>query len=404
MDLRKVYFQELPQIMEAEYARKHSWLLATVQRRLLQFSTVVRLISDHLNLLLSLSRERTKSEELISHCLEILHSSVGRRVSYLDRDSIATLVDFTRQASSLRITLHSLAHLESDSKFETKRSLRLIDQALELLREMGDRLREQLQKHRQLYSHLQERFRSIGATIKRLAKDFPNAESVLSIDNYSIHFNALLHRASQSVGRSTNMIDYNLILFLSKERILIAKKLEIILEYPRFLAFQYSTDLNHLYEGALAGSNLPLSFRSIVNTMNSPAFVESHLFRYPIEDFIETIRILHRHEKENEEETSESLVAIYYDEQIFLDLCAEYSAITRLLKLADFESAQLTLKDYRFSSSQEYKHLKEVGEKLYEFCLRVLRFNMFNKLFDEFREDTQRFFLEEFGRVIDIYY
>lgn len=399
-----MYFQELPQIMEAEYARRHPWLLATVQRRLLQFGTVVRLISDHLNLLLGLSRERTKAEELISHCLEVLQSSVGRRVSYLDRDAIVALADFTKHANSLRLTLHSLDHLESDSRLETKRSLKLINQALDLLKELGDRLRTQLQKHRQLYSHLQERFKSVGSTIKKLAKDFPNAESVLSIDNYSIHFNALIHRSIQGIGKSSNAIDYNLILFLSKERALIVKKLEIILEYPRFLAFQYSTDLKHLYEGALAGGNLPPSFRSIVNTMNSPAFVESHLFRYSIEDFIETIRVLHRYEKENEEETSESLVSIYYDEQIFLDLCAEYSTIARLLKLADFETAQLTLKDYRFSSSQEYRHLKEIGEKLYDFCLRVLRFNAFNKVFDEFREDTQRFFLEEFGLIIDIYY
>jgi hypothetical protein len=403
METRKVYFQDLPKIMELEFGIKNPFLLEKTRNKLRQFSHIIQLIVNHLNLLYNISKEKSKSHEIISHCLDVLSSVAGKTISYLDREAIGNLLEFKKQIGPLKVILHSLQHIETTSVADTSSSLKIIDKSFNLLNIVMDRIKDDLNKNRQIYSNLQEKFKTINLTIKKLAKEYSNAENILSIDNYSIHFNALFNKYLQSPNTNSN-VDYNFGLFLSKEKTLITHKIEIILEYPRFLAFQYSTDLNNIYENSVDGNSVPFNFRSIISNMNNTGFVENHLFRYPIEDFVQTIRLLHKYEKENEDENSESLVSIYYDEKVFLDLCSEFNVINRLIKLSDFESTQITLKNYRFASGQEYKHLKEIGEKLYEFSSRILKFNQFNKSFDEFREEIQTFFFKEFKIIVDIYY
>ena len=95
---------------------------------------------------------------------------------------------------------------------------------------------------------------------------------------------------------------------------------------------------------------------------------------------------------------------IYYDEQVFLDLTAKYQIAVNQIKALKSEEFKYKLKAAMDIHSNEFHQLKEIGEKIYEFTIKLFKWNIFNKHFNDFREEMQTYFFEEFDQIVDIYY
>lgn len=62
------------------------------------------------------------------------------------------------------------------------------------------------------------------------------------------------------------------------------------------------------------------------------------------------------------------------------------------------------LKQYQIQKSADFTLFQNTGEKILGQITKVLKYQQFNASFERFTEKMQRFFLEEFKMVVNIYY
>ena len=388
MPAKRVHFQNLIKEIEEKFDEVHPQVLSNVRNSLYRFLMAIKESQKMLQKQISSIKEKSRITETLENCFDAVNAICARQVSYLDLESIQSLQDACKPYLVILTTVNGY------------------DRVINAIKDALEDLKRVCTKHSQLLLHLQERFKSISQTIRRLQKEMVIIDFNGINETYCAQFNLLFAKHLQQIKPNTVQHDFGHLITTFKERKLLIKKIEILLEYPRFIAFEYSTDLKSDPEPVSSPLlKQPKHFRSIIANLNNPLFVENYLLKFPIEEVIQTIRLLHNHEKDKEEnESNEPLVSLHYDEQIFLDLCLELQLAQRILKDSDYENSLKVFKEYRSTHNQEYNTLKDVGEKIFQFSLKVFRYQLFNKVFDEFREDMQKYFFTDFGEIIDIYY
>ena len=395
-NIKKIHFKDLLKKMENSYISKYSEILQKIQFVLIQFTRLIEGIKTNLLYIVAIEKKNPNLKKMVKKCLESLETYFNTEYSYIDIESLKTIINLTKQLQYFKVAFHSLHHLEYIEKSSVSKELKKINSNLKQLEEIPNELRSLIDRNSLIYSYITKQFNDIGKYVKKFSRECSVGEK--TENEYIMAVNKLFGHLNGFKGRNkVSDVDYKKIIFNLKERQVIVKKIELMLEYPRHLAFQCKTFNLNL---EIPGFEKPKKFGDFVKNLNNQNFVLDKLLSYELKDVLISIRYLFKTEEENEQI---SFFDVIYNEEIFIDLMTKFRK--NQLKLNCITDDYYTIKeDYKINNNNECNSLNALGDKIITFLMKLDRFNQFNKNFNKFREKCQIFFFEEFEMVINVYY
>ena len=395
--IKRIHFKDLLKTMETGYLTKYSEILQKIQFILIQFTRIIEGIKTNLLYIVSIEKKNENLKKMVKKCLNSLLIYFDTEYSYLDIESLKIIINLTKQLQYFKVAFHSLHHLEYSEKSSVYAELKNINANLKLLEDIPNELRTLIDRNSLIYSYITKQFHDIGKYVKKFSRECYIADK--SENDYITSFNTLITKLpSLSENKTKNNIDYKKMIYNLREKQIIIKKIELMLEYPRHLAFQCGTFNDNNLE--IPGFEKPKKFSDIVKNLNNENFVLDKLLSYEIKDILVSIRYLFKTEEEDEQI---SFFDVVYNEEIFIDLMTKFKK--NQLKLSEVSNDYYSVREeYKVNFSNEFKNMNSIGDKIVGYLVKLDRYNQFNMAFNKFREKCQVFFFEEFGIVVNIYY
>ena len=401
MEYRNIYYKDVLTEIENEYVKKYPKVINKIELYLTELLTKLEVIGLALSQIAGGEYVNSNGSNVVEKLNKQLKVINDKRFQYLNLSSINELIELSLELTKSQKSV-SMHVLEAQGQSSQLKAWKELDTALKGLKAPINKLKKQLDKDIIIFKYLSTVFEDVNKSLKRIAKEAAAIEGIENMDVYISNFNTLFTKIVGHSSKHTNkvaqckQVAYNFV-----ERAILIRKLEMLLEYPKQLAFQYK-----IKEKEYTLSNKkPESFTSILHSIGSPAFVRHKILSFKLEDVLYTLRELYASDEDEPDQSyGTSGYDINFDEDVFIELYINYHKTTLDLEFAGYHTFENVIADYQSQPNNDYKIVKETGNKISEQFNRIVRYNMFNDVFNEFREKMQVFFFEEFNELIDVYY
>lgn len=404
MEIQRIALKDLIRNIEEQCTKKYPNILEDIQLCIIKIKILIPEIIEQVRVLASLATDQTAVDTTIKKYAKLFYDLDSREIYYIDKKSIINFLDSSKMLAQTRLFFHTAEHIQFKSQWEANQSLKLIKNGINTLLQIFDDVKIKLHKNAQVYIYFNEMIEFISQKVKMFSEEITSVLSQKDFESYCHQFNSLYDIYKKSMDHMACK-DYVVYLHLKKEIKLLVQKLKIILEYPKELALHYHIRQQEFDQSQSMSLTKVSNFKTIVSYLKGTNFVETYLLAFGIEEIIETIRMLHNNETEKDDiEYQEPVTRIYYDEQVFLDLAAKYINLLAKMSTIKSEGLKIKWKSRKDVHPAEMANLMEIGERIYDFSIKMFKYSLFVKKFNGFRQKMQEYFYDEFDQVIDLYY
>ena len=293
MEIQNIHLKNLIKTIEFQCSQKYPHVLEDIQICILKIKYILPEIINEFKILRTQVLDQLSVDPMILSYAKIFIELDKKEIYYIDKKSVIQFIESAKSLNQIKLFFHSLTHVYFKNQAEANRAIKFIRTGIQNLGTIFEDFKVKLFKHSQVYFYFNEKIEYINMNVYRFSEELKIILSQKDIDGYYQQFNALFNMYQHSLNNfsSKETLKY---IHLKKERKMLIQKLKILLEYPKFLAYEYV----NFYQAELDLSqsisiNKCSNFKTIVNYLRENAFIENYLLLFSIEDVVQTIRILH---------------------------------------------------------------------------------------------------------------